>query len=106
MSGAVKNGINVVVCTVQGDIHDIGKNILVKVLQDYDYNVVDLGVNVPIGALGDKVQELGVDRCVVCLSGLMSPSYDVMKEDIIKLHERFNGAARIVTGKQIGRAHV
>ena len=66
----------VVLATVKGDVHDIGKNIVGVVLGCNDYNVVDMGVMTPADEIIEKAQE--VDADIVGLSGLITPSLDEM----------------------------
>jgi len=66
----------VVLATVKGDVHDIGKNIVGVVLQCNDYRVVDLGVMVPAERILEAARDEGAD--VVGLSGLITPSLDQM----------------------------
>ena len=65
-----------VIATVKGDVHDIGKNIVGVVLRCNGYEVTDLGVMVPQHKILDKAAELGAD--LVGLSGLITPSLDEM----------------------------
>jgi len=65
-----------VLATVKGDVHDIGKNIVGVVLACNNYEVIDLGVMVPVDKILDTAIELGAD--VVGLSGLITPSLDEM----------------------------
>ncbi len=74
-SGATTQG-KVLMATVKGDVHDIGKNIVGVVLQCNNYEVIDLGVMVPCATLLQKAKELNVD--VIGLSGLITPSLDEM----------------------------
>ena len=66
----------IVMATVKGDVHDIGKNIVSVVLQCNNYEVVDLGVMVPAATILDTARETGADA--VGLSGLITPSLDEM----------------------------
>ncbi len=66
----------IVMATVKGDVHDIGKNIVGVVLQCNNYEVIDLGVMVPTQRILDKAREVNAD--VVGLSGLITPSLDEM----------------------------
>ncbi|MCW2831193.1 MAG: methionine synthase, partial [Aeromicrobium sp.] len=66
----------VIMATVKGDVHDIGKNIVGVVLQCNNYDVVDLGVMVPAQKILDAAKEEGAD--VIGLSGLITPSLDEM----------------------------
>ena len=72
---ASKKG-TVVLATVKGDVHDIGKNIVGVVLECNGYEVVDLGVMVPAETILDTAKEKGAD--LVGLSGLITPSLDEM----------------------------
>src|SRR5258705_13318661 len=67
---------SVVIATVKGDVHDIGKNIVAVVLRCNGYQVTDLGVMVPASKILDTAVELGAD--IIGLSGLITPSLDEM----------------------------
>ena len=71
---------SVVVGTVEGDIHDIGKDIVVSLLQAGNYHVIDLGVDVPPAKFVEAVQESGAK--VVGLSGLLTIAFDAMKATV------------------------
>jgi 5-methyltetrahydrofolate--homocysteine methyltransferase len=75
-SGGQRVRGKLVLATVKGDVHDIGKNIVGVVLACNNYEVVDLGVMVPVEKILDTAIELGAD--VVGLSGLITPSLDEM----------------------------
>ena len=66
----------IVMATVKGDVHDIGKNIVGVVLQCNNYEVIDLGVMVPAQKILDTAHEVGAD--IIGLSGLITPSLDEM----------------------------
>ncbi len=66
----------VLMATVKGDVHDIGKNIVGVVLACNDYEVIDLGVMVPCDRILSEAREQGVD--MIGLSGLITPSLDEM----------------------------
>jgi len=66
--------------TVQGDIHDIGKNIVVSMLRCNNFEVYDVGIDVPPKVFVDKVQETGAR--IVGLSGLLTVAFPAMKETI------------------------
>ncbi len=66
----------IVMATVKGDVHDIGKNIVGIVLQCNNYEVIDLGVMVPAQIILDKARETKAD--IIGLSGLITPSLDEM----------------------------
>src|SRR4029453_5989159 len=64
----------IVMATVKGDVHDIGKNIVGVVLGCNDYEVIDLGVMVPASRILDTAREVGAD--LIGASGLITPSLD------------------------------
>ena len=66
--------------TVAGDIHDIGKDIVVFMLDVNGFEVIDLGVDVPVQKFVDKIKETGAP--VVGLSGFLTLAFDSMKETI------------------------
>ncbi|HDL16275.1 MAG TPA: methionine synthase, partial [Rhizobiales bacterium] len=66
----------ILLATVKGDVHDIGKNIVGVVLQCNNYEVIDLGVMVPAQKILETARENGVD--IIGLSGLITPSLDEM----------------------------
>ena len=70
----------VVIGTVAGDIHDIGKDIVVSLLQAGNYDVIDLGVDVPPEKFVEAVKESGAK--VVGLSGLLTIAFDAMKATV------------------------
>jgi methanogenic corrinoid protein MtbC1 len=70
----------VVMCTVQGDIHDIGKDIVVTMLDIAGFNVVDLGVDVPIAKVVDAVRDNKAE--VLGLSGLLTVAFESMKATV------------------------
>jgi len=73
---AVRNQGKILLATVKGDVHDIGKNIVGVVLQCNNYEVIDLGVMVPADAILEAACEKQID--IVGLSGLITPSLDEM----------------------------
>ncbi len=90
----------VVVATVQGDIHDIGKNIAKCILENYGYKVLDLGRDVPPEAVVDAV--IKHDVKLVGLSALMTTTLPSMAKTITLLHEkcpacRVYGAGAVLT---------
>jgi methanogenic corrinoid protein MtbC1 len=75
-----KKGGKVIIATVAGDIHDIGKDIVVFMLDVAGFQVYDMGVDVPIQKIVDKIKETGAP--VVGLSGFLTLAYDAMKHTI------------------------
>jgi methanogenic corrinoid protein MtbC1 len=85
--------------TVSGDIHDIGKNMVGMLLSCYGFTVVDLGVDVPPAEFAAKAVELKPD--VVGLSGLITASFEMMKQTISALRvesEKHNLSFPILIG--------
>ena len=74
--GAKQARGKVLMATVKGDVHDIGKNIVGVVLACNDYEIIDLGVMIPCDQILRKAREHGVD--MIGLSGLITPSLDEM----------------------------
>jgi len=76
----------IVLATVRGDVHDIGKNLVDIILTNNGYDVVNLGIKQPIGAIIDAAQEQRVD--VIGMSGLLVKSTVIMKENLQELNSR------------------
>ena len=93
---AVDDGKAIVLATVQGDIHDIGKNIVKMLLENYGYRVVDLGRDVAPERVLDVVRDQGIR--LVGLSALMTTTVRAMERTIELLHERAPGVAVFVGG--------
>jgi methanogenic corrinoid protein MtbC1 len=70
--------------TVQGDIHDLGKNMVTMLLRSHGFAVLDLGVDVPAGTFVAEAQNFKPD--VIGLSGLITASYASMRETAAALH--------------------
>ena len=85
----------IIVATVQGDIHDIGKNIVKIMLENYGYEVIDLGKDVPIDKVVQKSKELDIK--LVGLSALMTTTVKSM-EDTIKALRENNIDAKVFVG--------
>ncbi len=83
-AGTVSKG-KVIIATVKGDIHDIGKNIVKVVMENYGYEMIDLGKDVPIEKVVEAVQQTGAK--LVGLSALMTTTVVSMEETIRALHE-------------------
>lgn len=76
----------VVICSVQGDLHDIGKNMVALMLQVNGFEVIDMGINVPSREALNKAREAGAD--ILGLSSLMTTSMPYMKE-CVELRDGF-----------------
>ena len=75
----------IILATVKGDIHDIGKNIVKTVLENYGFHVIDLGRDVPADRVVEAVKQYGAK--VVGLSALMTTTVPSMEKTIARLHE-------------------
>ncbi|RDB64019.1 homocysteine methyltransferase [Gordonibacter sp. 28C] len=93
---AADDGKAIVLATVQGDIHDIGKNIVKMLLENYGYRVVDLGRDVAPERVVDVVREQGIR--LVGLSALMTTTVKAMERTIELLHEQAPGVSVFVGG--------
>ena len=80
-----KQKLPVIIATVKGDIHDIGKNIVAVMLRNYDFEVIDLGKDVPAEVIVDTAVDKGVK--VVLLSALMTTTMGNMRE-VVELARR------------------
>ena len=85
----------IVIATVEGDIHDIGKNLVALMLKNYGYNVIDLGKDVPADVIIDKAVE--VDADIIGLSALMTTTMMRM-DDVVKLAKEKGCRAQIIIG--------
>lgn len=87
----------IVIGTVQGDIHDIGKNLVATMLSCSGFEVHDLGVDVPPEAFVDKIRETGAK--VVGMSGLLTLAFDAMKNTVEAIEEAgLRGRTKIMIG--------
>ena len=85
----------IVFATVEGDIHDIGKNLVVLMVENYGFHVIDLGKDVPASVIVDKALE--TDASVIGLSALMTTTMMRMK-DVVELAKEKNCHAKIIIG--------
>ena len=87
----------VVMCTVQGDIHDIGKDIVVTMLDIAGFNVIDLGVDVPVAKVVETVRESKAK--VLGLSGLLTVAFESMKATVAAIDAAgLRGDVKIMLG--------
>ncbi|MEO6470440.1 MAG: dihydropteroate synthase, partial [Aeromicrobium sp.] len=93
----------IVMATVKGDVHDIGKNIVGVVLQCNNYDVVDLGVMVPAQKILDAAKAEGAD--VIGLSGLITPSLDEMVNFASEMERQGFDIPLLIGGATTSRAH-
>ena len=100
---AERSNGKVIMATVKGDVHDIGKNIVGVVLQCNNYDVVDLGVMVPAQKILDAAKEEGAD--VIGLSGLITPSLDEMVNFATEMERQGFDIPLLIGGATTSRAH-
>lgn len=100
---AERSNGKVIMATVKGDVHDIGKNIVGVVLQCNNYDVVDLGVMVPAQKILDTAKEEGAD--VIGLSGLITPSLDEMVNFATEMERQGFDIPLMIGGATTSRAH-
>ncbi|WP_406836580.1 methionine synthase [Streptomyces sp. AHU1] len=96
----------IVLATVRGDVHDIGKNLVDIILSNNGYNVVNLGIKQPVSAILDAAEEHKAD--VIGMSGLLVKSTVIMKENLEELNSRGLSADYpvILGGAALTRAYV
>jgi 5-methyltetrahydrofolate--homocysteine methyltransferase len=100
---AETNNGTIVMATVKGDVHDIGKNIVGVVLQCNNYEVIDLGVMVPAQKILDKAKEVNAD--MIGLSGLITPSLDEMVNFAAEMERQGLDIPLLIGGATTSRAH-
>jgi 5-methyltetrahydrofolate--homocysteine methyltransferase len=101
-SAARTNG-KVLLATVKGDVHDIGKNIVGVVLQCNNYEVIDLGVMVPSARILETARREGVD--LIGLSGLITPSLEEMSFVASEMEREGFQLPLLIGGATTSRAH-
>ncbi|MFD4603106.1 methionine synthase [Streptomyces sp. NPDC058464] len=96
----------IVLATVRGDVHDIGKNLVDIILSNNGYNVVNLGIKQPVSAILEAADEHRAD--VIGMSGLLVKSTVIMKENLEELNQRGLAATYpvILGGAALTRAYV
>ena len=105
--GDVKPKGKIVIATVKGDVHDIGKNIVTVVLQCNNFEVVNMGVMVPAQDILKKAKEEGAD--IIGLSGLITPSLEEMQHVAAEMqrdaHFRERAMPLLIGGATTSRVH-
>ncbi|MEU5218047.1 methionine synthase [Streptomyces sp. NPDC020807] len=96
----------IVLATVRGDVHDIGKNLVDIILSNNGYNVVNIGIKQPVSAILEAAEEHRAD--VIGMSGLLVKSTVIMKENLEELNQRELAAKYpvILGGAALTRAYV
>ncbi|HSD29901.1 MAG TPA: methionine synthase, partial [Vicinamibacteria bacterium] len=102
-AGGARAEAKVVMATVKGDVHDIGKNIVGVVLACNNYEVIDLGVMVPAGRILSAAKQSGAD--LVGLSGLITPSLEEMVHVAREMERQGFTVPLLIGGATTSRAH-
>ncbi len=96
-AGSSAKGGMIVLATVFGDLHDIGKNIFRSMVEAANFEVIDLGINVPVSQIVDKVKEVNPD--IVGLSGVLTLALDSMKETVDGLNNAgLRNSVKVIIG--------
>jgi 5-methyltetrahydrofolate--homocysteine methyltransferase len=101
--GGRRNAGRILLATVKGDVHDIGKNIVGVVLACNNYEVIDLGVMVPATKILETAREKQVD--VIGLSGLITPSLDEMAHVAAEMEREGFAVPLLIGGATTSRVH-
>jgi 5-methyltetrahydrofolate--homocysteine methyltransferase len=102
-SGSKDTNGTIIMATVKGDVHDIGKNIVGVVLQCNNFEVIDLGVMVPASKILDAAKEHDAD--IIGLSGLITPSLDEMVNFAVEMERQGLQIPLLIGGATTSRAH-
>ncbi|MBF4664152.1 methionine synthase, partial [Cronobacter malonaticus] len=98
-----KSNGKIVLATVKGDVHDIGKNIVGVVLQCNNYEIIDLGVMVPTDKILKTAREVNAD--IIGLSGLITPSLDEMVNVAKEMERQGFTLPLLIGGATTSKAH-
>ena len=101
--GASRSNGRIVMATVKGDVHDIGKNIVGVVLACNNYEVIDLGVMVPVQRILETARE--VDADLIGLSGLITPSLEEMRHVAGEMEREGFELPLLIGGATTSRTH-
>ena len=93
----------ILLATVKGDVHDIGKNIVGVVLACNNYEIIDLGVMVPANKILDEAQRVNAD--IIGLSGLITPSLDEMVNVAAEMERRGMNTPLLIGGATTSKTH-
>jgi 5-methyltetrahydrofolate--homocysteine methyltransferase len=102
-AGSASKAGKILMATVKGDVHDIGKNIVGVVLQCNNYEVIDLGVMVPVTQIIDTARKEQVD--IIGLSGLITPSLDEMCTVAAEMEREGLKTPLLIGGATTSRLH-
>ena len=92
----IKPKYTAVIGTVQGDLHDIGKNLVVMMLKGANFGIIDLGTNVPPGKFVDAIRGGGID--IVALSALLTTTMPAMRDAVAALRAPGLPPVKIMVG--------
>jgi len=101
--GELKTNGKILMATVKGDVHDIGKNIVGVVLQCNNYEVIDIGVMVPAETILEEAKKQDVD--IIGLSGLITPSLDEMVHMASEMQRLGMNTPLMIGGATTSRIH-
>jgi 5-methyltetrahydrofolate--homocysteine methyltransferase len=101
--GKLRSNGKILMATVKGDVHDIGKNIVGVVLQCNNYEVIDIGVMVPAETILSEAKKQDVD--IIGLSGLITPSLDEMAYMAAEMQRRDIKIPLLIGGATTSRIH-
>lgn len=93
----------ILLATVKGDVHDIGKNIVGVVMACNNFDIEDMGVMVPANKILDRAEEMGAD--IIGLSGLITPSLDEMVDVADEMQKRKMKVPLLIGGATTSRIH-
>jgi 5-methyltetrahydrofolate--homocysteine methyltransferase len=102
-NGERRTAGKILMATVKGDVHDIGKNIVGIVLACNNYEIIDLGVMVPAAKILQTARERNVD--IIGLSGLITPSLDEMAHVASEMEREGFGIPLLIGGATTSRVH-
>ena len=94
----------IVLATVKGDVHDIGKNLVDIILTNNGYEVHNIGIKVPLSKMVEKAREVGADA--LGMSGLLVKSTLVMRDNLLELNELGNPVPVLLGGAALTRRYV
>jgi 5-methyltetrahydrofolate--homocysteine methyltransferase len=94
----------IVIATVKGDVHDIGKNLVDIILTNNGYKVYNLGIKQPVENMISEFQKTGADA--IGMSGLLVKSTVIMREDLVTMNERGINPPVILGGAALNRRYV
>jgi len=96
VKAGIKPKYKVVIGTVEGDLHDIGKNLVAMMLRGADMDVIDLGVNVPADKFVEAINQQSPQ--MVGLSGLLTTTMPAMKTTVDAIHKAVGNKVKIMIG--------